>query len=49
MNKKNKLGEGVEAEVYKIKNTNYCIRKPFFTKDIESDFNLEISEKDKML
>lgn len=48
MTERNKLGEGIDAAVYKIKGTNYCIRRPFFAKDIESDFSLNIDVKDKI-
>lgn len=46
--KRNKLGEGVEASVYKIKGTEYCFRKPFFSGKFDTDFNLEMSVKDKI-
>lgn len=48
MKTRNKLGEGVDAVVYRIKGTNYCIRRPFFSKDMESDFSLNIGIKDKI-
>jgi hypothetical protein len=48
-NPKNKLGEGGEAYVYKIPNTEYCVR---INRDNEKDFdktlNFRINKKDKI-
>lgn len=45
---KYKLGEGSEAAVYRIQNTNYCIRKPFFVKNINDEIDFELTIEDKI-
>lgn len=48
INSRNKIGEGFEAAVYRIKGTDYCFRKPFNVADIGEDYTLKLSEKDKI-
>ena len=39
----NFLGAGTEAEVYRIKDTNYCVRIPYLSQDIYlSDFTKKL-------
>lgn len=45
---KNKLGKGAEATVYRVKGSNYCVKTPFFSKDIDSYFSLDLTIKDKI-
>ena len=45
----NFLGQGTEAEVYKIKNTDYCIRIPYLSNDISRfKYSKEITAADKV-
>lgn len=52
-NKSNFLGQGCEGKVYKIEDSEYCIKIPsnnLFSKKInyKSDFTKDVSEKDKI-
>ena len=52
-NKSNFLGQGCEGKVYKIEDSEYCVKIPsnkLFSKKInyKSDFTKEVSEKDKI-
>ena len=44
----NRLGEGTEGIVYKIADTDYCFKRPFFAKDYTTNFDLNINAKDKV-
>ncbi len=45
----NFLGAGIEAEVYRIKDTNYCVRIPYLSQDIYlSDFTKKLTPTDKV-
>ena len=45
----NFLGQGTEAEVYRIKDTNYCIRIPYWAqKNYNRSFSKELSPFDKV-
>jgi hypothetical protein len=49
INYKNFLGQGTEAEVYKIKDTNYCVRIPYLANDAyKTIFSKELSPIDKV-
>ena len=49
LNYENFLGQGTEAEVYRIKDTNYCVRLPHITKDLYiMDYNTNLSPMDKV-
>ncbi len=48
-NKANKLGEGGEAVVYKIPDTNYCVRLDYATiDDYKNRLSFELTEQDKI-
>jgi hypothetical protein len=49
-NSENFLGAGSEAEVYKIPNTDYCVRLPYGTKDpiYKLQYSKDISIKEKI-
>lgn len=48
-NNANKLGEGGEAEVYKIPDTNYCVRLDYATIDAyKNNLSFKLSEQDKI-
>lgn len=45
----NFLGQGTEAEVYKIKNSDYCVRIPYLANTINKfNFSKELSQIDKI-
>jgi len=49
LNYENFLGQGTEAEVYRIKDTNYCVRIPHITQDMYTmDYSKELSPIDKV-
>ena len=45
----NFLGQGTEAEVYRIKDTNYCVRIPYLAQDIQRfKYSKELTPIDKV-
>ena len=45
----NFLGQGTEAEVYRIKDTNYCVRIPYMAQDIRRfNYSKELTPIDKV-
>ncbi len=43
------LGQGTEAEVYRIKDSNYCVRIPYEARDLYlSDFTKNVTDMDKV-
>ena len=45
----NFIGQGTEAEVYRIKDTDYCVRIPHMTRDMyQQDFSKELTPTDKI-
>lgn len=45
----NKLGEGADAVVYRIKGTDYCVRiVKDYSDEYKNNFSLKLSEKDKI-
>lgn len=45
----NFLGHGIEANVYRIKNTNYCVRIPYKAQEIyKADYSKELTSVDKV-
>ena len=49
VNSKNYIGGGCEADVYKIKNTKYCVRIPHVSEDVFcAEYNKELSDIDRV-
>ena len=44
----NFLGQGTEAEVYRIKGTKYCVRIPYLAQDIYRLYTKELTPIDKV-